>query len=137
MKLFVESRLTKRSRVVTAVVNTGFRSSGPDLSIPLDLAQELGLYPPPDGSFSIEARTAGGIVHLYAVPRALLVKVVVEDRETPSVEANALVNPLDDEVLVSDHLAEDLGIQILYPRRGLWRFVDDDPNKVRESVKPD
>ncbi len=135
MKLYVESKLTRRSSIVKAVVNTGFRSHAPDLSLPLPLARELGLYPPPSGSYSIEVRTAGGTVNVYMVPRALLVKVVVEDRETPLVEANALVNPLDDEVLISDYLAEELGIQVLYPRRGLWRFADDEPGKIRESTK--
>jgi len=36
-----------------------------------------------------------------------------------------------DEVLVSDYLAEELQVQILYPRKGLWKFVDED--RVRES----
>jgi len=65
-----------------------------------------------------------------------VVRVVAEDRCSRDVVANVIINPLDEEVLISDYLAEELGIQILYPRRGIWRFVDDEPNRFRESFKP-
>ncbi|WP_237698220.1 hypothetical protein [Thermoproteus uzoniensis] len=48
--------------------------------------------------------------------------------------ANVLVNPHIDEVLISDYLAGELGIVILDPRRGLWKFADED--LARESVEP-
>ena len=59
-------------------------------------------------------------------------RVLTEDRASGEVLANALINPLADEVLISDALAEELGIQILYPRRGIWKFSDED--KARSSV---
>jgi hypothetical protein len=65
------------------------------------------------------------------IPQALVVKVITSDRESREVVANALINPYTDSVLISDYLTEELGIQLLYPRRGLWKFADED--KVRES----
>ena len=117
--------MSGKGRLCVAVVNTGFRSEGLDVSIPLSLAEELGLWPPPAGSFEVEASTASGRALLNMVPRALEVKVVVEDRDTRSAVANALINPHDDEVLLSDAVTEELGVQLMFPRRGLWKLVDD------------
>ena len=127
--------MNNKEKLCVAVVNTGFRSESLDVSIPLGLAEELGLWPPPSGSFQVEALTAGGRALLNMAPRALEVKVIVEDRSTRAVLANALINPYDNEILLSDALTEELGVQLLFPRRGLWRLVDDPPGKLRESVK--
>jgi hypothetical protein len=45
-----------------------------------------------------------------------------------------MVSLLEYEVLISDALAEELGIVILAPKTGLWRFRDED--KVRTSEAP-
>lgn len=58
-------------------------------------------------------------------------KVITPDRESREVRANTVVNPCIDEVLISDYLAEELSIQIIYPRRGIWKFTNED--KFRES----
>jgi hypothetical protein len=133
LRIEIRSRGSDRRVVLTALVNTGFVSEEPDILIPLNLARELGLWPQPDGSLLLTLSTAGGDVEGYAVPRSVFVRVLTEDRAGGDVLANALINPLADEVLISDALAEELGIQILYPRRGIWKFSDED--KARSSVK--
>ena len=135
LKLYLRSVVSGKERLCKGVVNTGFRSEGPDISIPLGLAEELGLWPPPPGSYQIEASTASGRTLLNVVPRSLEVKVVAEGKESRAVLANAVINPHDDEVLVSDALTEELGVQIMFPRRGLWKFIDDPPDKLRTSVE--
>jgi hypothetical protein len=50
------------------------------------------------------------------------------------VKYNVTVSLLEYEVLISDALAEELGIVILAPKTGLWKFKDED--KVRTSETP-
>ncbi len=132
VRLVIRSRYSGKELMVKALVNTGFTSDSPDIAIPASIAAALDLWPRPREALSVSLETGGGIVESYVVPRALVVKVIAEDRTSREVIANALINPYIDEVLISDYLAEELGIQILYPRKGIWRFVDD--KKERESV---
>ena len=133
LRIEVRSREFGKRVVLTALVNTGFMSEEPDILIPVNVARELGLWPQPDGSLLITLSTAGGDVEGYAAPRSVFVRVLTEDRVSEEILANALINPLAEEVLISDALAEELGIQILYPRRGIWKFADED--RARSSAK--
>jgi len=133
VKLLVKVRGSDREAVVKGLVNTGFTSEFPDIMIPVFLAERLGLWPRPHGEVMIATlETGGGTVEGYVIPQAVVVKVITEDRESREVVANVIVNPYVDEVFISDYLAEELGIQVLFPRRGIWRFSDED--RLRESV---
>jgi len=50
-------------------------------------------------------------------------------------EVNVAVSEGEREVLISDALAEALGIQLVGIARGLWRYRDDPPDVIRESVR--
>lgn len=132
VRLEIRSRDGSRRVLETALINTGFTSNSPDLALPVAIAERLGLWPAPHEAISVSVETGGGVVESYIVPQAVVVRVVTEDRVGREVVANALVNPFIDEILVSDFLAEELGIQIMFPRRGLWKFVDED--RLRESA---
>jgi hypothetical protein len=106
-------------------------TDSPDVAIPLSVAERLGLWPFLAREYIIVSIEACGVVEGHLIPQALIVKVTTSDRESREVVANVLINPHIDSVLISDYLTEELGIQLLYPRRGLWRFADED--KVRES----
>ena len=116
-----------------ALVNTGFTSDTPDLAVPPSLAERLGHWPPRE-ALLVQLETGGGLAEGYLVPQAVAVRVATDDRCSREVVANLLVDPHIGEALISDCLAEELGIQVLYPRRGLWKFADED--RVRESVGP-
>jgi len=58
--------------------------------------------------------------------------VVEEGRTSKTLVCNAVVSPHGGEVLLSDAVIEELEIEILSPRSGLWRFRGED--KVRRSV---
>ncbi|PCN50686.1 hypothetical protein B6U99_03020 [Candidatus Geothermarchaeota archaeon ex4572_27] len=126
--------MSGRSSECVAVVNTGFRSPRPDIIVPPSVARTLGIYPPPEDALEVEADTGGGPVIVYLIPEILEVKVLAGDRESKTIVCNAVVNPLESEVLISDKLTEELGVQILYPSRGIWRFADDPPGVERRSV---
>jgi hypothetical protein len=132
LRIEVRRRDLNEGVMLTALVNTGFTSEEPDILMPSNVAKTLGLWPQPDGSLSIIFTTAGGEVEGYEVPRSVFVRVLAEDRASKEVLANALINPLTEDVLISDALAEELGIQILYPRRGIWKFSDEE--RARSSV---
>lgn len=137
MGVYVRVRLRGRSsgREVTcvAVVNTGFRSETPDIVLPVKVAEQLGLWPLTE-AYLVSAEVVGGEVRMYFLERAVEVTVVEEDRTSRTVVSNVLIEPGEREVLISDCLAEELGIQILFPKRGIWRFVDDPPGMLRESA---
>jgi hypothetical protein len=132
VRVSLRARYSDREVTAKALVNTGFTSDTPDLALPTALAERLGLWPRPGGgAVVVTLETGGGPIEAYVVPQAVLVRVVTRDRVSREVLANALINPYIGEVLVSDSLTEELGIQILYPRRGVWKFVDEDV--LRES----
>ncbi len=138
MGVYVRIRIRRGNRELTciAVVNTGFRSSTPDIILPVEIARQIGLWPPPE-AYIISAESLAGNVQLYFVENAVEVEVITEDKVSRRILCNALISVNEREVLISDSLAEELGIQILFPRRGIWRFADDPPNVLRKSVKSD
>ena len=132
VKLLIKAKHSGKDTAVKALVNTGFTTESPDIAIPASIAEQLNLWPTPSQeTIKVSLDTGGGTVEGYIVPQSLIVRVVTTDRMSREVTANALINPYVGEVLISDSLAEDLGIQILYPRRGIWKFVDEE--KLRES----
>lgn len=58
----------------------------------------------------------------------------LDDRLLEPIRVNAIVNPSISEVLVSDYIANVLGIVILDARKGLWRLSNED--RIRYSVEP-
>jgi len=62
------------------------------------------------------------------------VKVLAGDRESDEVEAYTIYFPGKSYSLISDELIDKLGIEILAPGEGTWRFRDDPPNKKRKTL---
>jgi hypothetical protein len=79
--------------------------------------------------------TPGGPVRLVLVPRGVRVSLLAGDRVVGPVAADAVISDVEDEVLMSDGLAEELGIVLIAIASGLWRPVDDPPGTRRESVE--
>ncbi len=119
-----------------ALVNTGFETDEPEILLPASLAENLGLYPPAEGSKLEEYSVVGGITFIVRSPRTIHVKVVVEDRETEPVEAVPVISDKESEVLISDRLTSKLKISIEDPAEGTWRFRDEPLTKKRSSEKP-
>ncbi len=118
--------------VVPALLNTGFTSDELDVHIPRGLAEELGLWPPPENAVIEVLDTAGGEVLSYYVPRAIELTVVEEDRTSKTIVCNAIISLHEKEVLLSDAVIEELEIEILSPRTGVWRFRGE--SKTRSSA---
>ncbi|HIQ03663.1 MAG TPA: hypothetical protein EYH40_04505 [Desulfurococcales archaeon] len=114
----------------SALVNSGYEAEEPELHIPIALARTLG--------FNLESlrgeryRVVGAEVTTYILGN-VLVRVKTEDRSTEWINAKAVTVPGEYEVILSDALTEQLGIEIVKPKKGLWRFSGE--TKTRESAK--
>ena len=129
-------RISTSSKTVecVALLNSGYEAPSPQLLVPVDLARELGLWPPLD-AYEIELDTAGGVVKAWLYPRACKVKVIASDAESREVLTDIVVSPTIDEPLISDALAEELEIAVESFGRGLWRFRWEPVEKARPSER--
>jgi len=132
VKLKIVSRSSKEV-ITSALANSGFEAETPQLLIPRSLARELDLWPPPPDANLIEVGTAGGPVRNYLIPKALDVYVLAGDRTVGPVKCDAMISLIEYEVLISDVLIEELGVVLLAPKTGLWRFKDEDRVRVSEA----
>jgi hypothetical protein len=120
----------------SALVNSGFETEKPQLLIPLRLAREIGLWPPPPDSRIEEFETAGGPTRNYVIRDALEVSVETEDRDVGPVTCDAVISNLEFEVLINDKLGGELKIVLLDLGRGKWKFSDDPWDRMRDSSPP-
>ena len=118
----------------SALVNTGFESDEPEIILPPPVAEAIGL----PVSSSIASYVAAGGSSLVAVrgSRPVLVQLLLEEGEGPRANAVASIMPGEEEVLVSDRLAHDLGIVIVDPYEGLWCLRGELGSRVRRSAPP-
>ena len=138
MPVRVRLRLERsgRSVEVAALVNTGYEAEGPELLVPEQVARALGVYPvlPPGAEVREYVLADGSRTRLVRIPRAVKVSVVAEDRVVGPVEADLVIAEAADEPLVSDRLADALGISIVAAGEGLWCFRDELGKRVRRSL---
>ena len=139
MGVRVKLRVSLGSRVseVIALANTGFETDEPQLLVPHPLLVRSGVDLAGLGRpITLEYDTAGGPTVMHVYPRACRVEVVEPDRASREVEADLVVSLLEREVLMSDALIGELGLVIINPKAGLWRFYDDPEGTIRRSYKP-
>ncbi|KPV62744.1 MAG: hypothetical protein AOA65_1639 [Candidatus Bathyarchaeota archaeon BA1] len=117
------------------LVNSGYEVEEPELLIPIRLAEESGLWPPPEILME-SCLTPAGIARLYSVPHAIEVHLITEDRTTGPVPCNLMISEHEREVLISDHLTSALKTSVEDFAEGLWRFRDEPLTKLRKREKP-
>ena len=131
----VRVRLRVRGRTgqaeLPALVNSGFEADEPQLILPVEVAQELGLLGEARMLEAFEV-AGGGRALGYRITRPVEVELVLEDREPIRVEALVTVMP-GEEAVMSDFLSSELGIVILDARRGLWCLRDEVGRMERSS----
>jgi hypothetical protein len=115
-----------------ALLNSGFETDAPDIVIPVDVAKELGLWPPKTATIAL-LETGGGEVSLPCYTSHGILELVLPGRSSKAVNVNIIVNPHVDEIVISDYVASELGIILLDFKKGLWRLTDDPPQTVRVS----
>jgi len=127
----------KNKEVITsALVNSGFEATEPQLIIPLSLAEAIGVT-------SMEADiedfsvAAGNKVSGYRIKEPIEVELILEDREPIKTQAAVTILPGEVEAIISDYLASALNIAILNPRHGDWCLQDEIGTKRRTSTPPE
>jgi hypothetical protein len=120
---------------VVALINSGYETREPEVLLPVAIATQLSIYPRlPEGAIVKEYKLAdGSITKLIKVSRAVQIYVVEEDRVVEPVEASLVIAEKAEEVLISDKLAEKLGIVALDFGERLWCFRDEIGRVTRKS----
>jgi hypothetical protein len=122
--------------VASALANSGYESETPQVLLPIEAAEILNLWPPEKNLEETVFDTAGGPLRVWVASRAVKVKVVVEDIDMPFVEADAVISPIADEILLSDKMISELNIALEDPGRGYWRFTWEGKEVKRRSEPP-
>ncbi|MCC6013482.1 MAG: hypothetical protein LM593_03840 [Candidatus Verstraetearchaeota archaeon] len=118
---------------LVALVNTGYETDVPELLIPVNIAEKIGLWPKLPDNIIIETyKTASGLMKVYRI-RGANVSLLIEDKERENIEVFIVISEYSDEVLISDQLASKLGIVIEDPAKGLWRIKGE--SVIRSSEK--
>jgi predicted aspartyl protease len=105
-----------------ALVNTGYETDVPEILIPVDIAEKLGLWPKLPDNTSVETyKTASGLMKVYRVGGAN-VSLLIDNAEVRSTETYVVISEYVDEALISDQLTSRLDIVIEDPAKGLWRL---------------
>ncbi|MCC6029724.1 MAG: hypothetical protein LM591_06265 [Candidatus Korarchaeum sp.] len=120
-----------------SLLNTGYIGLSPEIIVPLKLAETLGLWPPTGEAMESIYDTAGGPARFYIIERAVAIQIVEDDTVSEELVADAVISPVEREVLLSDFVMGELGIVILNAYRGFWRFSSDPVERVRYSRGPE
>ena len=134
VRVWIRIRLGGREALVSALVNSGFEAEEPQLVIPLRLYEVLGMS---SDRISIEdfSTAGGGRASGYRLEDPVDLELVLEDRPPVKAMARVTVLPGETEVIMSDHLASELGIVILDPYRGDWCLFDELGERRRITAK--
>jgi hypothetical protein len=95
----VRVKYSGKSVDLIALVNTGYETDVPEILIPVDIAEKLGLWPKlPDNTLVETYKTASGLMKVYRVEGANI-SLLADDVEVRSTETYIVYI---DEALVSD-----------------------------------
>ena len=134
VRLKLRLRKGRVTKEFSALVNSGYEAETPQLLIPMGLAKEMALWPPPPESTETFFNTAGGPLKVWVLQKAAKVSVVAEDTQPKEVEIDLVISSMADEPLISDKLAGALEIALEDIAEGLWRFRWEPKEKTRKSV---
>jgi len=109
-----------------ALVNSGYETDSPELLVPSEMAEALGVYPNVKEAVVERYRAVGGSeVRMLRLREAGEVEVLAEGRSSQPVRCDLVVSEGEDELIISDKLASKLGIVIIDPGEGVWCFRDE------------
>jgi hypothetical protein len=134
VRVRVKSRGSGKSIVVRVLANGGAESPRPCIVVSEDIAESLGLWP--TNNFKVhQVEEASSVGEVYVIEGAIELELLGEHDESLSrVVADLVVQKGLIEPLITDITIDELGIQVISFSKGLWRFRDDPPDKVRRST---
>jgi hypothetical protein len=84
---------------------------------------------------AIEYDAAEGSITIPIYPKVYRVTVIELDRVFKEIETDLVISFIEKEILMSNALIGELGIDIINLRTGLWKFINDTPNTIRKSYE--
>ncbi|MHC1601475.1 MAG: hypothetical protein ACXQTB_03925 [Candidatus Nezhaarchaeales archaeon] len=137
MVVRVKTRLLRdndKMRDLVVLVNSGAESDEPTIVIDKDNANALGFKL--EDFDVIEVELASGKTHSYISRDKVKVELLDEEGKVlSSTHAYVAVDEMLNEPLITDSTIDELGIQVISFKKGLWRHINDPPNVVRESAR--
>ncbi|MBW8050487.1 MAG: hypothetical protein FVQ77_09140 [Cytophagales bacterium] len=132
VRLPIEITFCSKTVKVTAIANTGYETNEPEILMPLSLAaNQLGIKE--SQGKEITYQTAGRQdVEFYRFENAGIC-VNTDNSKSPVVTATLNTSENEVEVILNDMLVGMLGIVLVKVAEGKWRFLDDPPEKLRDS----
>ncbi len=137
MAVRVKARIVResngRSSKLVVLVNGGAESEEPVIVVTPKEAEALGFT---INDFElIEVELASGKTHNLISKEKIRVELLDENERTlSSTYAYLAVDEDLTEPLITDATIDELGIQVISFKKGLWRHVNDPPNVVRRSA---
>jgi hypothetical protein len=138
MGVRVKLRIAVGGRVVEAVALTSlrFKTDESQLLIPYIFLVRNGIDLKDLGKLiAIEYDTAEGSITIPIYPKVYRTTVVELDRVFKEIETDLAISFIEKEILMSNALIGELGIDIINLRTGLWKFINDTPNTIRKSYE--
>lgn len=133
VRVRIRIMLGENSVEAMALVNTGFESDVPEILIPINLAERLGVWPNlPDGTIVETYRSVSGLMRVYRIKGARA-SLIIEDAKTPLVDTYLVIAEEADEVLLNDQIISKFGIVIEDPARGEWRIKGETKIRISET----
>jgi hypothetical protein len=134
MVVRVRIRITDegKSIVIKVLVNGGAESDEPLVVVDPNIASKLGISS--EELDVIEVELASGTTHNYITRRKYLVELLDDSTTLSSTHAYIAVDPYLTEPLITDATIDELGIQVISFKRGLWRHVRDPIDNIRRSA---
>lgn len=115
LRIPIKLRFKDREVEVNALLNTGFETDEPVVALPLMIASKLGLSLGQKKFYIGPGRSIG---EAFLAER-VIITVRLEDIER-SVEAYSVVEPKEEEVILSDKAISELGIVIDLKHNKWW-----------------
>ena len=124
-----------RSIITSGLLNSGYESREPEITIPKKLAEQLGYYPLPNNARIITVRTSGGLVTEIFIPKAARMELLDQENNVlREMQVDVSISEMENEVLLSDVTIDELNIEIISFGRGEWRLRGE--KIVRKSTPP-
>jgi len=79
--------------------------------------------------------TAGGEVLSYYIPDSLKLQVLINGEVFKEIKCNTIISTFEKEVLLSDAVIEELEIEIISPKTGIWRFKGEKAKRKSEKAE--
>jgi len=134
VKVRITREKTGKNHTLVVLVNSGAESEEPVIAVTRDVAYKLGFT---QNDFDIvEVELASGKTYnLISREKVRLELLSEENNVLSSTYAYLVVDDNLTEPLITDATIDELGIQVISFKKGLWKHVTDPQDIVRYSAK--